>query len=365
MTEQTPQQLDPLSGITARLIVIVAGVLAVIVALAMSVYSRSQTSHVGSEIAALVVLMVTVGYFMRYTSPYRAPFTRRSLVIVFSGALLAVVLNAAAQWGSNTMVRDDWGPIAVAIVIVCLGSYRTSREILVGALIAAAVVGIVAALQSGTLIVQVPVVVYSVVAASPVLATGIAAAAFSRTTVRFVTEWRQEMSTAVESAAPDSVPPATSHLAYLEGEVIPFLNAVSAAGSIDAGDSARARVLSRELRVLMVIDADQSWAATLVDSLDDEDGLARTLSAAQRGCLRGLVANVRNSAVFMPGSMQLELVRRNGEVRGEFRVGLREGSNPRIRLAPFVAVARAVFVDAEGAFTPTHFCLRFVIPPVP
>ena len=364
MMEQTPQQLDPLGGLTARLIVIVAGVLAVVVAITMTVASIEQVSHPVFEIAALVVLIATVGYFMRYTSPYRAPFTRRSLVVVFAGGLLAVVLNAAGQWGTNTMVRDDWGPTAIAIVIVCLGSYRAPKEILTGSVIAASVVGIVAALESGTLTTPVPVGVYSVVAASPVLATGIAAAAFSRTLVEHITRWRSGIGPDVIQAHVAGSPSATSQLGYLDSEVIPFLETVAANGAIGESDGARARALSSELRVLMVLDAEQSWAARLVDTIDDPAGLARQLDPAQRGCLRGIVANVRNSAVFVPGSMHLELARDGDRIRGEFTVGLVAGSNPRIRLAPFVAVARSAFAEAEGTFTPTRFCLGFTLPPV-
>jgi hypothetical protein len=362
--ERTPQQLDPLGGITARLIVIVAGTLAVVVAIVMTAAGIEQVSYPAFEFAALVVLVATVGYFMRFTSPYRAPFTRRSLVIVFTGGLLAVVLNAAGQWGTNTMVRDDWGPTAIAIVIVCLGSYRTAREILTGSVIAAVIVGAVAALESGSLTTPVPIGVYSVVAASPVLATGIAAAAFSRTLVRFLTDWRAGLTPAVVPPASPVVASATSHLGYLEREVIPFLETVAGNGGIGPDDGPRARVLSRELRVLMVLDAEQSWAAQLVDTLHDPEGLARQLDPAQRGCLRSIAANVRNSRVFVPGTMRLELERNNGRIVGEFTVGLVAGSNPRIRLAPFVAVARSAFEEAGGTFAPARFCLRFALSPV-
>ena len=364
MIERTPQQLDPLGGITARFIVIIAGVFAVTVAVLMSLFTTEQTAYPALEVAAILVLMITVGYFMRKTSPYRAPFTRGSLAIVFTGSLLAVVLNSASQWGANTMVRDDWSPIAIAIVIVSLGSYRTSSEILVGTVVSAIVVAVIAALESGSLTTPVPVGVYSIVAASPVLASGIASAAFSRTLVDFLTDWRAGLAPLAAEPRADDAPPATSHRGYLHGEVIPFLESVAATGSVSTDDGARARVLSQELRVLMVLDAEQSWAAGIVDDLDDPDGLARLFDPGQRACLRALVASVRNTDIFVAGTVHLEIERDGRAVSGELRVDHVPGSNPRVRLAPFVAVARSAFAEAEGTFTPTSFCLRFAFTPV-
>ena len=45
MNENTPQQLDPLGGITARAIVIVAGICAVVIALVMSIASWHEVLH--------------------------------------------------------------------------------------------------------------------------------------------------------------------------------------------------------------------------------------------------------------------------------------------------------------------------------
>ena len=358
----TPQQLDPLGGITARLVVIAAGIFAIITAAVMSVAGASQISKPLLAVAAVLVLVATVAFFVAATSAFRPPFSLVSHFVVYGGALLAVLLNAASQWGTNAFVRDDWGPVAMAIVIFTLGSYRAWPELLGSALISAVALAVLAALESDSLTTPVPVGVYALAIATPVLASGVASAAFSATLVEILRDWRAGVLTVRrEQSAPQpdvlAGAAASSHLGYLHGEVIPFLESVVASGEIGDRDGPRARSLSSELRALMVLDAEQSWAEQLVDSLDDPDRVAQRLSPGQRGSLRALVAHLRGAENSVAGSIALSMTPGGGELTAR----IAPGSNPRVRLAPFVAVARGIFPTAVGEFTGTEFCLRFTL----
>ncbi|TBN55443.1 hypothetical protein EYE40_14650 [Glaciihabitans arcticus] len=357
----TPQSLDPLGGITARLVVIAAGIFAIVTAVVMSVVGASQISSIPLALAAILVLVATVGFFVRATSAFRPPFNLASHFVVFGGSLVAVLLNALSQWGTNTYVRDDWGPVAMAIVIFSLGSYRAWPELLGSALFSAVALAVIAVAESGSLTTPVPTAVYALAAATPVLASGVAAAAFSATLVGILVAWRAgldaEKPAPLASSGVLADAAASSHLGYLHGEVIPFLESIVESGAISDRDGPRARSLSAELRALMVLDAEQSWAEQLVDSLDDPDRIAQRLSPGQRGSLRALVAHLRGAENSVSGSIALAMTPGGGELTAR----IAPGSNPRVRLAPFVAVARGIFPTAIGEFTGTEFCLRFTL----
>jgi len=361
MTERTPQELDPLGGITARLVVIAAGIFAVVAAVVMSIVGASQISSVPLAIAAILVLVATVVAFVRATSAFRPPLGLGTHFLVFGGSLLAVLLNALSQWGTNTYVRDDWGPVAMAIVIFSLGSYRAWPELLGSAVVSAVALAALAIAESGSLTTPVPLGVYALAAATPVLASGVAAAAFSATLVEILTAWRAGLgagkpTTPARTTAVLADAAALSHLGYLHGEVIPFLESIAEVGEVGERDGPRARALSAELRALMVLDAEQSWAEELVDDLDDPAHLAARLSPGQRGSLRALVAHLRGAE----SGRDIRLVLR-ADGSGTLTARLAPGSNPRVRLAPFVAVVRGIFASADGDFSGTGFTLRFTL----
>jgi len=356
---KTPQQLDPLGGITARLIVIVAGIIAVGVAIALTITGWEQVSTPWIAALAIAVLAADVGYFIYASSPYVAPLKFGSHVIICLGALLAVALDELSQWGSNTLIRDDWGPISMAIVVISLGSYRAPWELLACSIGSSAIIGGIAVIvgQSGTLVTPVPPAVFIVTMVTPVLASGIASAAFSRTLIRRMLSWRASLANNLAVTGDATAP--TGHLAFLHGTVIPFLDRVVTTGELGVDDGARARLLAQELRVLMVIDAEQSWLTGVVDRFEDPARVAHELDAEQRGCLRALITHLQSSEAFAKRSVRLRLGIDNGRPAGVLDVDTLAHHNPRAELAPYIAVARHVFPLAEAVFTSTGFALTF------
>lgn len=360
--EKSPQQLDPLGGITSRLIVIVGGIIAVVIAIGTTAANASEISNPLLAIASIAALGSTVAYYVRYSSHYRVPLRLRSHVIICLGSVAAIALEALSQWGTNALVRDDWGPVAMAIVIVTLGSYRPPLHLLVGALASAALVALIATgiSMSGSLITPVPLTVFIVTMATPVLAAGIASAAFSASWIRSHRSWRLQLDTAGE-VAPFTEDAPTGHLAFLHGTVIPFLDSIVTTGRVDTDDGARARRLAQELRVLMVLDSEQSWLTGVVDRFDDPARVAHELDSAQRASLRAIITHVQSSAAFAKGTARLRLGLENGEALGVLEADVVSLSNARVQLAPFIAVARAAFAESRTEFTPSRFTLTFRI----
>jgi hypothetical protein len=360
--DTTPQNLDPLGGITARLIVIVGGVIALVIAIGMSAANASEISSPPLAIAAIVALGLTAAYFVRVSSPYRAPLRFRSHLIICLGAVAAIALEALSQWGSNTLVRDDWGPIAMAIVVITLGSYRPPAELLGGAVGSAVLVALIAVgvVASGSLVTPVPLTVFIVTMATPVLAAGIGSAAFSASSIRSHRAWQREVAAAPE-VAPFTEDAPTGHLAFLHGTVIPFLDSIVTTGQLAEDDGARARRLAQELRVLMVLDSEQSWLTGVVDRFDDPARVAHELDSAQRASLRAIITHVQSSEAFAKGSTRLRLGLDSGEAVGVLEADVVAVGSARVQLAPFIAVARSAFGESETQLTASRFTLTFRI----
>jgi hypothetical protein len=350
MRNPTAQQLDPLGGITARPLVVVAVFVAVAVAGIMSVVTSEQVSRPALEAAALVAITASGLYYIRATSPFRASFSMRSHAVVCLLALAAVLLNAFAQWGGNAVIRDDWGPVAMAIMTVTLGSYRPAREIVICTLVTGGVIAVLAAMQAETFRSDVPALVYALLPATPVFAAGAAAATFSRSLVGSLLAWRASAGSGAASApdAPgDAAPAKSSHLVHLDDQVIPFLAGVYSTASLTEADGTRARVLARELRMLMVMDAERSWLERIVRRVSDPDRLAEGMGESERGFLRAVVAHVRHSDVFDDDTLRVSLV---GSARGRqlvIEVDSRPGRNARVQLAPYIAVAHSLFAGVD------------------
>jgi hypothetical protein len=347
------QQLDPLGGITARLLVFVAVAVAFVVAIAESLSTTAQVSYPALEVAALVAFAGAGLYYVRATSPFRAPFTRTAHGIVCGLALLAVLLNSLAQWGTNEVVRDDWAPVTLAILTFTFGTYLPAREILYCAIASAVIVGGLAALQADTFAANVPPLVFAILPATPVLGAGVAAAAISASLVGSLTAWRTEagLATAPRAIADDQpVPDLPSHLLHLERQVVPFLEGVSRQTELTAADGDRARMLARELRTLMVLDAERSWLMRLVHQTSDPHGLADRMTVTERGYVRAVVSHLRASDAFVGERMRVTLNGSPFEATCAIEIHCVQGRNPRIQLAPYIAVGRSVFDSVAWHF---------------
>ena len=346
MRNDTPQRLDPLGGMTARLFVIGSAVVALVVAVTLSLSTFDQLSAPVLEVAALLAITAAAGYYVRAASPFRAPFPRRAYVVVNLLGLAAIVLNSAAQWGTNEIVRDDWPPIAFAVLALTFGSWRPGWEIATGTVVATLTVGTIAFVQADTFAADVPGLVFAILAATPILATGAAASAFSRSLVGSLLDWRSAGAGPATSETPsegDGVAARASHLVHLEDHVYPFLERVAETAEVSADDGDRARVLARELRTLLVLDGERSWLSRIVRTTDDPRRIADRMSEAQRGLVRSLVAHVRNNAAFDHDRMRLTLRGDEWEATCTIEVPCDAAHNPRVQLAPYVAVARSVF----------------------
>lgn len=356
--EATPQQIDPVGGITARPIVIATTIVALVIAVAMSIGASDQVNNPLAAVAALVSLATAGAVFIVVSNPYRAPVTMLAHAVVCLLALLAILLNQASQWGSNDSIRDDWGPLSMAVLSISFCSYRPARELVICGAVSTVVISAIVLLHP-------PVVagfdtsLLVLMALTPVLASAAAAAGFSSTLVRILRAWQREgrsdearatVSQSVSGAAPALVEALSAPQSrLLTSDVLPFLRSLNDDGDITPGRATAARALSNDLRTLMVAEADESWLTRIVPTADDAQRRADLLAAPQRSLLRALLERLNSDATFTADSLLVAVEADGDGILVVIKARVAHGASARTLVAPYLAVGRSVFPTSTDA----------------
>lgn len=339
----SPQELDPLGGVTAQVIGWLFTIGAAGVAVGLTVVHREEYTQPVLLAAAFVALAGALATVFVASKPRRAPFTRGSALIMYGFGLLAVLLEAFAQWGTNVSARSDWAPVALALLVLLTGCFRPATEILVCSAISVGVVVVVATTGSVASQSPFPPFVAAGLTAGPVLATGVGSAVFSATLVRRLLRWREATGGRRRDAAEQLRARARQDLRderveLVESEVGPFLRGLLAQGEVSSADAVRAAELGSALRGALVTQADGVWLEGLVAELHDPAGLAARMDDTQRAAVEAACSALgdRHAAATLA---------REGD---GIRLTLRWAATGSGRLGPELqAVLRTVFPGAR------------------
>ncbi len=361
----------------ARVTSVLVAVAACVYAVAVDVIMREEIQvpylaalALGALVASAIVLIVA-------SSPYRAPFTRRSHMIAGSLAFTAVVLSAASQWNTNTQIRDDWGPLALGLILFAVAPYRPARELVEVSIISAAGVGLLTLLQLPSFEARLPPIVFVVVAVTPVLLLSSFAAAFAGGIVRSLELWRVQAgqdarnrlaelnATVIQSVQSD-------RLGVLNRDIVPFLVDVLDRGEILPADREKARLIADSMRSRMVAEVDRSWLASAMEQecapgqgvednrLQDDDRLAILMTSDQRAALRALIGFLCRCPDIRQGSLQITITSDGLFCRTSIIATVTAGKRVvRKALTPYFVVLRGVFDDLQVQFEGPIMIVRF------
>ena len=377
MTRRSPQQVDPLGALSSRPVTALAAVAAVVYATVSTVLTRDEIVMPAAAVGALAALGAAGVVLVLASSPLRAPLTRWSVAGVVALGALASVLAAVASAGHNSMVRDDWASLAVGLLLVGLAPYRPALDLVVAGLASAVVLTAVVLVEREAFLTDVPVLVFVVVAVTPVLALSLAGASFSAAFTTLVERWIAGASSARQASAEEfrsSVARSVQQdrVTILNRDVVPFFGEVVAAGTVTEADVERARRISADLRSTMVAEADRSWLEqVLADPSTRVSGVvvdvgraAGRMTAAHRTSLRALLVAFGESDAVLPDTVRIELEQGLDaeEERVEARISVATASSESVvrhRFAPYLAVVRIVFDDLQVDPAPPLLTLRF------
>lgn len=339
----SPQQLDPLGGVTAQAFAWTFTGAAIITTAGMSLAHRAEYLHAELLVPAYGGIALACAVMLIASSPRRAPFTWRSALVVHLAGLVAVAGESAAQWGGNASARTDWAPIALTLFVLAMASFRPARELVAMSAVSAVVVAAVTASGMDPDELLLPPIVYGGLTGGPLLAAGVGAAAFSAVVVRRLTHWRDRTrvlrraeAERIRSAVRDQLH--DERLTLVEAEVGPFLRELLERGDVTAADVRRARELGDALRRALVEEADGVWLDDVVVELRDPHGLAVHMDDTQRAVVEAACASLADRRTVAT------LTRAGSRAR----LTLRWGDEGRGRLGPEVqALLRIVFPDAR------------------
>lgn len=299
-----------------------------------------QVSSWPLEAAALTAMAVAGVLVVVLANPFRAPFRARSHVVVLGLVLLALVLDQAAQLGSDTALHDDWGLAVVPVFLLVLAILRPPREVLVGGVVAVGV-GLAAVLLLSTASAPIPPLQRVAIAATQLLPPAIAVAALARLTTR-------RLDVLADPAVVPSADPALTvrqeSVAQLEAAAIPLLDAIATTGAVTEEQAAQAREIAAELRTVLVAGLARGWLEEAGFVVDDPDDYAERLTPEQRTALRTTVASLPLADFERPGTATVD-----GQDRAASLVlTLPVATRPRrTRVAPLVPLLRSVFPAAD------------------
>jgi hypothetical protein len=375
VSRRSPQQVDPLGALSSRPVTALAVVAAVVFASISTIGGRDEIASPFVAVAALAALVAAGLVLLLASSPLRAPLTRAAVAAVVVLGVLAAVLSAVSTAGHNSMVRDDWASFAVGLLLVGLAPYRPALDIVVAGLVSAAVVAAIVLAESGAFVTDVPVLVFVVVAVTPVVALSLAGASYSAAFTTLVERWIAGASTARQASADEfrtnvarSVQ--QDRVTILNRDVAPFFGRVVAAGVVTEADVQQARRISADLRSTMVAEADRSWLEQVLADpstrvsgvVVDVDRAAGRMTAAHRTSLRALLVAFGETEAVQPETVSIALEVDAEEERVEARITVATAvaeSSVRHRLAPYFAVLRIVFDDLQVDPAPPLLTLRF------
>jgi hypothetical protein len=390
--EATAQQNDPLGTLIQRPVVLVLATFAVGLAVARTLFPDAPFELSRAAFAAVGFLMLATAILVVATSPYRAPFTRRSFVLIVACGLAAVVIEAVSTAGQNPMIRDDWGSTALGLLLLSTAPYRPAREIVLAAVVGSAVVAIVVVLQTPGFSVTAPPALFATIGVTPLLALGVGGAVYSATFVRLVQQWLARASTLTRESAQELRPGIArsvqqDRVTDLNRDVVPFFTELVERGTVSAADTERATAIASVIRRRIVDEADRSWLENVLievcprgsaGTVVDPDRLAERMSGDQRTAVRAVVkamavdqgARVERDAgpgrgdggerATVSSSLAVVLNDDDPLVRALIRLDSASGDTAlRQRYAPYFAVLRILFRDLLVDVSGSSLTLRF------
>lgn len=351
--QPTAAQLDPVSRVTARMFVIAVGVVSVALSIALSLTQsgREQISLPLVGVAAHLVLAASYVFLIRAADPFGPVISLSRFQLFLGGVMLASVLNALSQFGSNALIRDDWGGVCLGLALILGAPYRRSAEIVWFTVQATALTFTLAIVQNLSSSTTITLSILALTAATPAIAIGLGSAAYARSLIASLEEARSEAA-AERSLHAGAVltrlaeTDAMGELGSLRRDVVPFLARLDETKTLQPGDAVRAAGLASVLRRAIVERLSQGTLADTVETYSDDDRVASLLDERQTATLRALVRAI-GEQYGASARRVLSFELRGSDAYGTVSFSVPTGAASSSALAPLLRMVRLVFDQVE------------------
>jgi hypothetical protein len=367
----TAQRFDPITA--GSLYPLIGAALA-----GLLVYAVVRTVVAADEIrdplfAAAALLFVTVSALVVLigTDPVRSPIGFRGFVVAVAAIVLASVSSSLGSWGATNVIWDDWGPLAVGLIVLCCAEFRPGRDLAAATVGGTVVVGTTSALETAAMPLLASPLTSALISATPVLLFGIAASVFSyrmslslSRSIEEVAREQGRLSRRVRVRLRELIRDLGRDA--LSVELVPFLESVKERGEVTEADVREARRISAVLRSVLITDMALPWLDRLqrthpaVLVVHDPERLAEGLPQEQKVALRALLtalvaaaghAGPEATGSAAVGSVDVRLTRAGRHRSILVRVSSSEGeARLRHRLGTFITVMNAVYLRSSVTY---------------
>lgn len=309
----SPQEVDPLSWFTGRVVPLVFAGLVVLYG-AVRIPTWFTTSMPWLQPLAVFLCAAACVLVWVLARPLRPPLGWGAGVITVLIAATGLVVSAIGYSHMKLSIEIWWAPFGLALAIASLAPYLSTRRTLVvggvGALVASALAFV--ALDSD-FSVWGPVSTLLIIAAPPVCGL-VAAVTFSYVLVSRMTpiiEHRSESVLPLEAMDQSAEQVERLRLARLTARALPFLEGVVDSGRITPTDRALAGQIARRLRDDLVTQSNLTWLDGIADAsrlvVIDPERRASRMGPTQRTALRALLRAVLDTPGADSSSLLIDL----------------------------------------------------------
>jgi hypothetical protein len=361
----TALELDPLAAISARGFLVVLAAVAVLTAAGLTIVTADQVTSWPLAVGSLVALAAGFGWLIRSAFDFTQGLTSDRFATGFALVAVAAVLNSLSALGGNLVVRDDWGLITLALVLMAGAPFRASTELGFYTGISTALATVLALLHVFfSPLFPVPVAVTVLVAVAPVLAFGLGSVGYARTLLVGIyaerlaqAEARDQQFERLRQAFIDD--DGIGAIGSVRTEVVPFLAALRTSGSIGPAERARAAELAARLQSDLATSRPTDSLGDQVDALIDESGLSLRMHEDDRATIRAVLKALHESPRRTPGTLVLELLEGESERFGMIRCSSEDVRALRAEMLPFLRMMRLMMSTATDEVAGEELLLHF------
>lgn len=359
----SPQQLDPLTWFTGRVVPLVfAGLVVLYGAARIPTWFATPVPWL-QPVAVALCAGACVYVFLMTRPLHPEPGWGMGIVTVaIAGA--GLILSSVGYAGTQFSIELWWAPFGFALAIASLAPYLSARRVLLLGGVSTVIVSVLAfSLISPDLTFWGPLSSMVIIAA-PIVGGLVAAVTFSFVLVSRsmpVIEQRSQLVLPLHPTDPDAEQVERLRLARLSGRAVPFLVDIADTGRITPADRALAGQLARRLRDDLVTQSNLTWLDSIADGsrlvVIDPEHRAGRMRPAQRVALRSLLRAVLDTPGADSGSLLIELRGRPDgatAVAVSMDIELPEGRRI-MHLAPYVLTLRTAVDDMTWNATSLSF----------
>ena len=225
------------------------------------------------------------------------------MIVVYSLAVVSILLSSLGNLGSNFSIADDWAPVAITVLTIGMTPYRPAPEMFVALGVASGFLAGVTLITVPYLVGEGPALAFVVVGLAPALAVSVSAILYSKYLIDGLQNWHRRADVGAAALASDMVGGVAlsverERVSILSRDVSPFFSDLLARDAVTEDDRVHARSIADAMRVMLVTNANRTWLSLVVSQtargpdilrVVDQQFLAGDMLTRQRTALRALL----------------------------------------------------------------------------